>query len=86
MTNMIHAGLYNYINADKVLTVIDFTKTKPSPIKRAINDGKASGTVIDITQGRRTNSVIFMDGGRIILSMLSGTVITERIKEATNNA
>lgn len=83
---MVNAGLRNYINEDKVLSVVDFTDTKSQPVKRAITEGKKIGLVIDVTQGRPTNSVIFMENGYIILSNISGPTMTKRIEEAKKNA
>jgi regulator of extracellular matrix RemA (YlzA/DUF370 family) len=39
------------------------------------------GIVIDVTMGRATNSVIFMDSGHIILSHSMGPTIANRVKE-----
>lgn len=81
---MVNAGLNNFINEEKVVSVVDFTENKTAPIKRAINEGKKIGLVIDVTEGRTTNSVIFMENGYIILSNVSGPTISKRIEEAKN--
>lgn len=81
---MINAGFQNFINTEKILSVVDFSTDKPAPIKRAIKVARDMGTLIDITQGRTTNSVIFMENGYITLSNVSGPTISKRIKEAKN--
>jgi regulator of extracellular matrix RemA (YlzA/DUF370 family) len=83
---MINAGFQNYINTKRILSVVDFSTDKPAPVKRAIKVARGMGTLIDITQGRPTNSVIFMENGYIILSNISGPTIIKRIKEAKKNA
>ena len=83
---MVNAGLNNFINEEKVVSVVDFTENKTAPIRRAINEGKKIGLVIDVTEGRMTNSVIFMENGYIILSSKSGQTMAKRIKEAKKNA
>ena len=83
---MVNAGLNNFINEEKVVSVVDFTENKTAPIRRAINEGKKIGLVIDVTEGRPTNSVIFMENGYIILSSKSGPTMTKRIEEAKKNA
>jgi len=83
---MVNAGLNNFINEEKVVSVVDFTENKTAPIRRAINEGKKIGLVIDVTEGRTTNSVIFMENGYIILSSKSGQTMAKRIKEAKKNA
>lgn len=49
-----------------------------APIKRLIQNGKESGIVIDVTQGRRTKSVIIMENGRLVLSALLPETISGR--------
>lgn len=83
---MINAGFQNYINTEKILSVVDFSNEKPAPIKRAIKTARDIGTLIDLTLGKKTNSVIFLEKGYIALSSVSGETISKRIEEAKKNA
>lgn len=84
MIYLINAGYDNYINDKKVLTVVDYSNSKPWPVQRAIKDAKDGGILIDVTMGKVTKSAIFTDAGYIILSALSGPTLTKRIQEARN--
>lgn len=82
---MINAGFKNYINEQKAIGVIDFS-TRTDPVQKLIIEGRKIGLVIDATMGRRTNSVIFMENGYIILSNLTSSTVSKRIEEANKNA
>lgn len=84
MIYLIDVGYGNYINDKKVLTVVDYSNSKPWPVQRAIKDAKDGGILIDVTMGKVTKSAIFTDVGYIILSSLDSAVIQERIQEARN--
>lgn len=81
---MVNAGYDNYINEEKVITVVDFSDAKSMPVKRAVREARDNGFLIDITMGRVTRSVIFTETGYIIISAVSGPIITKRIQEAQN--
>lgn len=79
---MIDVGYGNYINDNKVLTVVEYSNSKPWPVQRAIKDAKSGGLLIDVTMGKVTKSAIFTEAGYIILTALDSAVIKERIQEA----
>jgi len=79
--NLINAGFRNFVNDKRILAVVDFSKAKSQPVLRAIRNANDMGIVIDVTMGRATNSVIFMDSGHIILSHSAGPTIANRVKE-----
>lgn len=78
---MFNGGFKHFINHDKVLAAVDFS-AKSQPIIRAINSAKDMGMLIDITMGRKTNTVIFVETGHVILSHSISETISKRIKEA----
>lgn len=53
---MIDVGYGNYINDNKVLTVVEYSNSKPWPVQRAIKDAKSGGLLIDVTMGKVTKS------------------------------
>ena len=55
----------NYIAGERILAV---TKISSDPIRRLIKTKREEGLVIDMTNGRRTKSAVFMDSGLIVLA------------------
>ena len=72
----VNIGFGNTVNADRIISVVS---SESAPIKRLIIDGKATGTVIDISCGRKTRSVLITDCGNVILSSLQCETISARL-------
>lgn len=75
--DFVNIGFGNLISAARIVAVVS---PDAAPIKRMVQEGKEAGTLIDATQGRKTQSVIFTDCDNIILSYLS----LERIENRLN--
>lgn len=74
---LINAGFGNMINEDRILAIVT---PESAPVKRAIQLAKENGKLIDVTQGRKTMSVFFLDTEHIVLSYLK----TEKFNETDN--
>ena len=74
---LVNIGFGNLINADRVVAVVS---PESAPVKRMMQTAKDEGKLIDVTQGRKTASVIFTDSEHIILSYIK----TERLAEKMN--
>jgi regulator of extracellular matrix RemA (YlzA/DUF370 family) len=48
-------------------------------MRRAVQNLRKEGNVIDATQGRRTKSVIFTTGSTVILSAISQETLAKRL-------
>lgn len=79
---LVNIGFGNLVNAQRVLAVVS---PDSAPVKRIIQNAKDTGKLIDVTQGRKTLSVIFTDTEHIILSYLKAEKIEERFAEETSN-
>lgn len=85
MNNNIHfvdIGFSNYVDAGKILTV---NRPDSSPIKRALQQAKESGRFLDLTQGKKTRSIITQssDTGLIFTaSAVLTSTIMNRIRES----
>jgi regulator of extracellular matrix RemA (YlzA/DUF370 family) len=66
--------------------VIAITPVESSPIKRAIQDARKDGRLIDATQGRKTKSVVFTDDGRLVISGLGPETLAKRIDSPAGEA
>jgi extracellular matrix regulatory protein A len=85
MCNNIHfvdIGFSNYVEASKILTV---NRPDSSPIKRVIQHAKETGNFLDLTQGKKTRSIITQKGENglvVTASAVQTATIIERIRRA----
>ena len=64
---LLNIGYGNLVAADRLLAVV---RNDSAPIKRIVQDSREIGMLIDATYGRKTQSVLIMDSGHVILSAL----------------
>ncbi len=76
---LINIGFGNMVNAERVVCVVS---PESAPIKRIIQQAKESGKLIDVTQGRKTASVIFTDSEHVMLSYLKSDRLAQRFEES----
>lgn len=77
MDRLVSVGFGNMVNASKVIAVIS---PDSAPVKRLIQAAKEEQTAIDVTQGRKTKSVIVMENGQYVLSALQTETIAGRMQ------
>lgn len=78
---LINIGFGNLVNSDRVLAVVS---PDSAPVKRIIQNSKDAGKLIDVTQGRKTMSVIFTDSEHVILSYLKPEKLSDKFNEEEN--
>jgi regulator of extracellular matrix RemA (YlzA/DUF370 family) len=84
MNNNIHfvdIGFSNYVDAGKILTV---NRPDSSPIKRSLQHAKRSRTFLDLTQGKKTRSIITQSSNTGLIftaSAVQTSTIMNRIRE-----
>ena len=66
------------MNAARVVCVVS---PESAPIKRIMQQAKEQGKLIDVTQGRKTASVIFTDSEHVILSYLKSDKLSQRFSD-----
>ena len=81
MSRLINIGFGNMVNSDKVIAIIT---PDSAPAKRQIQMAKENQTIIDATQGRKTKSIIFTQGDRLILSALQPDTLAGRFNNIEN--
>ena len=74
-TELVHIGFGNILAMNRVIAI---ASPNSAPTKRIIQEGRSKGLVIDMTNGRRTKSVIFTDSDHILLGALSPETISGR--------
>ena len=75
MNRLIHIGFGNIVNTEKIIAIVS---PDSAPIKRLVQKARELGTAVDATQGRKTKSVLIMEGGQLVLSALLPETITGR--------
>lgn len=75
---LINIGFGNLVNADRVVAVV---VPDSAPVKRIIQNAKDAGRLIDVTQGRKTLSVVFTDSEHVILSYLKPEKVLEKFND-----
>ena len=74
---LVHIGFGNILAMSRVIAIVS---PNSAPTKRAIQEGRNKGHLIDMTSGRRTKSVIFTDSGHIVLAALAPETIAGRLQ------
>ena len=79
---LINIGFGNLVNADRIVAVVS---PESAPVKRIVQNAKESGKLIDVSQGRKTMSVIFTDSEHVILSYLKADKISEKFSDEADS-
>ena len=74
---LVHVGFGNILAMNRVIAM---ASPNSAPTKRTIQEGRNKGLLVDMTNGRRTKAVIFVDSGQIILSALAPETISGRLQ------
>lgn len=75
---MTEIGFGNYVASSRVVAVVG---PDSAPIKRLVQDAKDAGIAVDVTSGKRTQSVLLTDSGHVILSVLTPEEVQTRLSE-----
>jgi regulator of extracellular matrix RemA (YlzA/DUF370 family) len=74
--SVINIGFGNYVVKERVIAIIS---ADSAPMRRAIQEARRVGQLVDATQGRRTRSAIFTDGKQVIISGLNQETLAKRL-------
>jgi len=74
-SRMINVGFGNSVVANRILLVAN---PKSSPIKKLKDEAKLQKKLIDVTEGRKTRSIILLDTDHIVLSAVQPETINLR--------
>ncbi len=75
---LINVGFGNMLNSERIVAVV---VPDSAPVKRIIQNAKELGKLIDVTQGRKTMSVIFTDSEHVVLSYLKPEKISDKFSD-----
>ncbi|MFO7605030.1 MAG: DUF370 domain-containing protein [Desulfurivibrionaceae bacterium] len=72
---LINIGFGNSVVAGRVIAVVN---PKSSPMKKLKDEARDQKRIIDVTEGRRTRSIIITDSNHVILSSVQAETLTQR--------
>lgn len=73
---LINVGFGNTVMADRIVAVIN---TGSSPARKLKELAKEAEKLVDVTEGRRTRSLLVMDSNHVILSSIQPDTISQRL-------
>jgi extracellular matrix regulatory protein A len=73
---VLNVGFYNFVLTDKIIALVS---SESAPMRRVVQTLRKSGNLIDATHGRRTKSIIFTQGGAVVLSAISQETLAKRL-------
>jgi regulator of extracellular matrix RemA (YlzA/DUF370 family) len=80
---LVHIGFGNIMVMSRVIAM---AAPNSAPTKRTVQEAKSRGQLIDMTNGRRTKVVIFIDSGHIILAALAPETIAGRLQATRSSS
>ena len=75
---LLHVGFGNMVVAERVVALIS---PDSAPIRRLKDEAREAGLLVDVTQGRKTRSILIRDSRHVILSAIQPETITARFEE-----
>ena len=79
---LINVGFGNSVVAGRVLAVVN---PKSSPMKTLRDQARSNNKLIDVTEGRRTRSILILDTNHVILSSIQPDTLNQRFHPASHN-
>ena len=73
---LINVGFGNTVMVERIIAVVN---TGSSPARKLKELAKDSGQLIDVTEGRRTRSLLVMDSNHVVLSSIQSETISQRL-------
>lgn len=83
MRELVHIGFGNIVAMNRVIAI---ASPSSAPTKRSIQESRNKGTLIDMTNGRKTKAVIFTDSGHVVLAALVPETIAGRLQVSRGDA
>ena len=75
---LVSIGFGSFIAPGKLVAAVE---PESNPIKRVISQAKEAGRLIDATYGRKTEAVLIMESGHVILAPVSPEELSGRMRQ-----
>ncbi len=72
---LLNIGFGNLVSSSRIISILT---PDSAPMKRLVRLAKEKNSLIDASCGRKTQSIIIMDSGHVILSALSSETISNK--------
>lgn len=76
-TELIHVGFGNILAANKFVAIVS---PGSAPIKRLVEQAGGRGMLVDMTNGKRTKTIIIMESGHIALTAIGSKTVAARVQ------
>ncbi len=73
---LLNVGYGNTVMVERIVAVIN---TGSSPARKLKEQAKQNNKLIDVTEGRRTRSILVLDSDHIVLSSVQSDTISQRM-------
>lgn len=74
---LLNVGFGNTVMVERVIAVVN---TGSSPARKLREAAKNAGLLVDVTEGRRTRSILVMDSNHVVLSSVQPDTISQRMQ------
>ena len=74
---LLNVGFGNSVMVERVIAVVN---TGSSPARKLKESAKKEGLLVDVTEGRRTRSILVMDSNHVVLSSVQPDTISQRMQ------
>lgn len=74
---LLNVGFGNTVMVERVIAVIN---TGSSPARKLKEAAKKEARLVDVTEGRRTRSILVMDSNHVVLSSVQPDTISQRLQ------
>lgn len=75
---LFNIGFGSVVSAQRMVAMVS---PESAPIKRLTQEARDRGTLVDASYGRKTQTVLIMDSGHVILSSLSPDILSARAED-----
>ena len=75
---LVNIGFGSVVSAQRIVAMVS---PESAPIKRLTQEARERGNLVDASFGRKTQTVLIMDSGHVILSSLTPEVLSARFDE-----
>lgn len=74
---LLNVGFGNTVMMERIIAVIN---TGSSPARKLKEAAKKQNKLVDVTEGRRTRSILVMDSNHVVLSSVQPDTINQRMQ------
>lgn len=76
-TELIHVGFGNILAANKVVAIVS---PGSAPSKRLVEQAGGRGMLVDMTNGKKTKTIVIMESGHIALTAIGSKTVASRVE------